>query len=194
MNKGFGLLIIALMLLGCNPTAQDPGAQADKLVKEASLLRRQGRVDAAISRLNEAVSKNPTRMEAYSLLGEIYLAQNNIKQAEKNYLKAVQIRPDNAELRNNMGILYTKKGDMQQAVDNFTLAIASDPTLVAAYSNLADMALAGGKMETAVGLYQKALSIEPDYAPAKVKLEQILGLIQQATSPTEPAEKEKKKD
>jgi len=52
--------------------------------------------DKAILQLNEVLALEPENVEARVILGDAYLAQNDLQKAEENYLAALDRRLDNA--------------------------------------------------------------------------------------------------
>ena len=54
--------------------------------------------DEALSSFRKAVSKSPKRSDAYTGLSKVYIAQDELEQAEKIFLDAVEEQPSNVEI------------------------------------------------------------------------------------------------
>ncbi|KJU85232.1 conserved hypothetical protein, membrane [Candidatus Magnetobacterium bavaricum] len=74
-----------------------------------SKLARQGIYDKAAAELQAAITLNPSLVEAYVDLGNIYAITGNAQEAIKHYQMALQLRPDSAEAKNNLEIVGRKQ-------------------------------------------------------------------------------------
>jgi cytochrome c-type biogenesis protein CcmH/NrfG len=59
--------------------------------------------------IGKCIEINPLNYDQFLLLGDVYAAQNDIKQARENYLKAGNIRPNSPEYKKKMELLMTRK-------------------------------------------------------------------------------------
>ena len=69
----------------------------------------------AIPQLNEILAVEPENAEALVMLGDIYLAQNDLQKAEENYLPALQGRLDNAGALFGLAQISRLKGERREA-------------------------------------------------------------------------------
>ncbi len=69
-------------------------ARVRQLLAEANLLRIQRDFKAAVDRCADAIDIDPDNPEVHSLLGDIYSAQGNLREAAKWYETAIELRPD----------------------------------------------------------------------------------------------------
>ncbi|MBF0316740.1 MAG: tetratricopeptide repeat protein [Nitrospirae bacterium] len=72
-------------------------------------LARQGIYDKAAAELRVAIRLNPTLVEAYVDLGNIYAIAGNAQEAINHYQEALQLRPDSAEAKNNLEVVKRKQ-------------------------------------------------------------------------------------
>ena len=71
--------------------------------------------DKAIVQLNEVVALEPANIEARVLLGDAYLAKNDLQKAEENYLAALDERLDNAAALFGLAQISRLKGETREA-------------------------------------------------------------------------------
>ena len=71
--------------------------------------------DKAIPQLQEVLTIEPENTEALVLLGDVYLAQNDLQKAEENYLHALGERLDNAGALFGLAQISRLKGETREA-------------------------------------------------------------------------------
>jgi tetratricopeptide (TPR) repeat protein len=71
--------------------------------------------DKAILQLNEVLALEPENVEAKVILGDAYLAKNDLQKAEDNYLAALDGRVDNAGALFGLAQVSRLKGEMREA-------------------------------------------------------------------------------
>jgi len=96
-------------MLGCTP----PGPRA---VLKGERLLRQGRVDEAIERLEQAVELLPQEARAWNQLGLAYHAAGRGEDAEQAYRTALDRDRNLAVARFNLGSLLLEQGQAERAV------------------------------------------------------------------------------
>jgi tetratricopeptide (TPR) repeat protein len=72
--------------------------------------------NASVYALEKILGVDPKYAEAYSLLGHIYVVQNNVLEAEKNFAKAETLSPRPVWLDFNKALLAMQKKEFKQAV------------------------------------------------------------------------------
>ena len=79
-----------------------------------------GRHDEAIAKFNEVIAKMPTCADCHYNLGTVYVAKQDLPQAEAAFKKMVELKPDAAEGYTGLAGVYNaqKKFDLA-AVDRF---------------------------------------------------------------------------
>ncbi|HEV2492063.1 MAG TPA: tetratricopeptide repeat protein [Terriglobia bacterium] len=79
----------------------------------------EGKLDAAVRELNQAVAKPPFPDTAY-YLGYAYLKQHDLAPAEKWLRRAAELSPRDAEVEYRLGTLYSEAGRKDEARQAFT--------------------------------------------------------------------------
>jgi Flp pilus assembly protein TadD len=70
--------------------------------------------DKALTQLNEVLALEPENLEAKVLLGDAYLAQNDLQKAEENYLAALDNKLDNAGALFGLAQISRMKGEQRE--------------------------------------------------------------------------------
>jgi len=70
--------------------------------------------DKAIAQLNEVVALEPDNLEAKVILGDAYLAKNDLQKAEENYLAALDNKLDNAGALFGLAQISRLKGETKE--------------------------------------------------------------------------------
>ena len=71
--------------------------------------------DKAIPQLNEVLALEPENVDARVILGDAYLATNDLQRAEENYLSALDGRLDNAAALFGLAQISRLKGEIREA-------------------------------------------------------------------------------
>jgi tetratricopeptide (TPR) repeat protein len=71
--------------------------------------------EKAIPQLNEVLALEPENLEAHVMLGDAYLATNDLQKAEENYLAALDNKLDNAGALFGLAQISRLKGEMREA-------------------------------------------------------------------------------
>lgn len=79
---------------------------AGPLTNLALIHYKKGEIDTALQRINRAIEINPDQAQAYNLKAQLEIANRNINQAEKDYLKALQLQPHYKNAHYNLALLY----------------------------------------------------------------------------------------
>jgi putative PEP-CTERM system TPR-repeat lipoprotein len=114
-----------------------------------SLQRDNGRMDQAISGLEDWVKRNPDDVPARIVLADTYLTRQDLKQAEAHYEVLVQARPGDAALLNNAAWIAHELG-RPQALQYARRAHAAAPAAPEITDTLGWILVQSG--ETAEGL------------------------------------------
>ena len=135
------------------------------LITAAGAQAAAGALPAAEALLIRAIEADPAAMNAYSLLGRIYLAQKKLDAAREQFekLAARQEKPVGAlTLIGTIQMMQNRNGDAQQT---FERVIQLDPKAPVAANNLAWLYLEnGGSVDMAVHLAEVAKGSMPEVA------------------------------
>ena len=113
--------------------------------------------------LEQEVSVNPTNVNAWIQLGNVYFDTNNYPKAIRAYEKSLELSSNNANVLTDLGVMYRRNGQPGKALEAFDKAIAIDPTLEQARFNKGvvlnyDM----GDREGAIKAWQEVLKLNPN--------------------------------
>lgn len=117
----------------------------------------------------KTIEKDPTNLDAYVALGRLYLGQNRLDEARKEYEDLARRQPDLAVSSNTViGTILAAQGKREEARKYFEQAVSVDSEASAvAANNLAwDYAENGGNLDTALQLAQRAKAQMPQSADA----------------------------
>jgi tetratricopeptide (TPR) repeat protein len=112
--------------------------------------------------LRNAIELEPTLLPAYGMLGQLYLQQNKLEEARKEFdaLAARQAKPVAALTMS--GMILQSQGNNGLARERFEKALSFDPSAAVAGNNLAWIVMDTGDLNTALQLAQSAASAAPD--------------------------------
>jgi tetratricopeptide (TPR) repeat protein len=118
---------------------------------------------AAERTLRAAIEADPTSLQPYGMLGQIYMSQNKLDQARAEFeaLAARQARPVGPLTM--VAMIHQAQGNSSAAKKRYEEVLALDDRATVAANNLAWMhAEEGGDLELALKLAQTATSTAPD--------------------------------
>ena len=115
--------------------------------------------------LRKAIDLDPSLMDAYHVLGQIFVKQNKLNEAIAAYEKRLAERPSDVSALTMVGMLALVQGKMENARASFEKVISIDPRAPVASNNLAYMdAEAGTNLDVALNRAQTAKAAMPDDA------------------------------
>lgn len=163
------LLTALVLLLGSFPALASPAPASETLLAE-------GRVDAAISSLQQTISTVPNDAHSYNLLCRAYLVLGNWDSGISACQKAVSLEPNNAWYHLWLGRVYGEKADhvgvfsaaglAKKVRTEFETAVRLDPKNMDARSDLAEFYLeapgiVGGGKDKAQQQAKELATIDP---------------------------------
>ena len=120
-----------------------------------------GQWEEAKSYYRQALTLNPTLVEARNNLGTLYVRQQQLTAAIDEFQAAIRIDPNYAKVRNNLGSAYFLSGQETLAIQEFLAALHIDGAYVSPLYNLASLYARRGDVGQAVAFLTRALTIEP---------------------------------
>ncbi|MBI4133101.1 tetratricopeptide repeat protein [Candidatus Uhrbacteria bacterium] len=93
----------------------------------AAVLDRQGRLAEAITKLESVVQFNPRDVGVAFQLGLLYLKNNNLAEAEAEFVRALELAPNYANARWYLASIYERRGDFDKAVREIEAVLATNP-------------------------------------------------------------------
>jgi len=108
--------------------------------------------DAAERRLLEILQAQPSRLDAYEMLGQIYLKQGQLDSALEKYRRMAEHAPQASGPPTMIGMILQTKGDRDGARKQYQAVLAKEPRAAVAANNLAWMLAEDGKYDDALKL------------------------------------------
>ncbi len=143
--------------------------------------RQRDRLNELAEYWEEALRKDPGDVPAFSMLGEIYRAQNKPLKAIEVYEAAAKLDPDQAQVHTSLGLLYYSQKEYEKAIRSYKLASKLAPSSPANYSMMARIYGGMGRKDEAFALAGKVLDlIESKKIPVPPVAYASLGDIYQA--------------
>ena len=150
------LLALAASIAG----AQEP--------QEINRLIRLGQLDAASTRVDALLARNPKDAQGRFLKGVVLSEQGKSAEAISVFLALTEDYPELPEPYNNLASLYAAKGQYEKAKTALEMAIQTNPAYGTAYENLGDV-----YARMASQAYDRALQLDKSNATAAAKLSAI---------------------
>jgi tetratricopeptide (TPR) repeat protein len=148
---------------------QDPAARPNAAMEynnQGAAFWRQGRLDDAMQRFQEALRCWPGYADAYHNLGLVLADRDRLDDAVACYQQAARFRPDCYEAYNSLGNAHGRMGRLEDAAACYRRALQLRPDYAAAHNNLAVVLEKQHQLDDAVAHYREALRLTPDLAPA----------------------------
>ena len=137
-----------------------------------------GKNTIALDEMKKAVQIDPSFGEPYTLGGAIYMAMNNLPQAQVHFEKALALNPRDTDAMHNMGLLKCRQKDHAGATAWFQRAIAEPayPSAGKAKSWLMQGACQAGSGERAKAeeSFMHAFQLDPGNPAVEYNLAKLL--------------------
>ena len=133
---GDGKLVSFAELSARGRQAQRPEAQSDWFYRNGLTSLWLGNYEGALAYFENAVGKNPGRVEAWIQVGFCKVKQGKTTEAIKAYEQALRLRPNSVEAYNKLGDAFYYSGSYQQAIIAYKQAARLDPRMAEAVYNL----------------------------------------------------------
>src|SRR5262249_1890336 len=112
----------------------------------------------------KAVELQPTLVDAYVKLAEIYGTSQRYDQALTRLNEALKVNPQSVPAQMTLGVVYQTKGDIQKAQQAYEKVLTLNPRFAPAANNLAVLySEHGGNQEKALELGQRAKETAPGH-------------------------------
>lgn len=166
----------------------------DSFIALAGLVRADmidNKPEAAIARLQPRLASHPNDISLQILAGTVYMASNNLQDAEKAFLKAIEIDQANLEAFSRLGTVYLRQNKLDEARRNYEDIAKKQSKPVAATTMVGIILTLQNKPTEARKEYERALTFDPqaavaannlawEYAQADTNLDMALQLAQTA--------------
>ena len=121
----------------------------------------------AVDELDEAPHSRPLRpdsAEIYFMLGNVFLARNDLKEAAAFFERALTLRQNYAEVHNALGFVLEAAHLLDEAFEHYHTALDLKPWNAEFQSNLGNIYQAQGKLDEAIACHRRALQLQPGFA------------------------------
>jgi tetratricopeptide (TPR) repeat protein len=153
--------------------------------KQGLTYKQRGDINNAIIYFKKAIELRPDFPATYCELGQAYLTNEWVEEAQAMFQKAISIAPDFAPAYVGLGNLYKAKGDYAPAAKVYKTALKLDPNHGQAYYQLGLLYKQAGKLDDARQMFSKAVNTSGTQHPAAYY---ELGLIYKESSPSQAEE------
>ena len=139
---------------------------------------RLGKLDAAISFYEKAISIKPKYVDAHYNLGFVNHKLGHLDAAVTSYKKVVAISSDYALTHNNkiLSVIYFfSRGLIPDAINALEALIKNSPNDALLFNMTGGCYASQGKTNLAIKFYEKALILKPDYAIPQHMLNSLQG-------------------
>jgi tetratricopeptide (TPR) repeat protein len=140
------------------------------LYRMGQMYHDQGQLEEAALFYRQALSLDPTLLEAYNDLGTISQRQGRFPEAVVWYRTALTLNPLFTEACYNLGNAYKEMKEWREAEFFSRRAVELDPNLVEGFFNLGVIYYEQEKLKDAVHCWQKVIQRKPDHVLACVNL------------------------
>jgi tetratricopeptide (TPR) repeat protein len=158
---------------------------AEALVLRAGILRRLGRLEAAMDAYRRALVLNPRNAEAWLDLGVCHFRTGDNFWARVYFRFARALDPDNADVLNEQGLIDIALGNFESAEESLDNAVNRNPDHPEAWNNLGLVVARRGDLGAARRNFLRATFLKADYYMAFCNL----GLVCRDLELLEDAEK-----
>ncbi len=131
------------------------GVPSSSSLQQAQQLIQSGQLDQAKQLVDQQLSRDPSSVEAYNLLGIIYTSRREYPQAVDAFQQALKLDPTSASTHNNLGNSYVAQEKPDLAEKEFTTVLKSSPSNRDANYNLGLLLLAKGSPLRAIPHFQR---------------------------------------
>jgi tetratricopeptide (TPR) repeat protein len=151
-------LLLALAAVPATALAQAPAPPtpapptAEESFAKGVQLHQSGDILGAIEAYQDALAREPQRIDARSNLGAAYVRLGRYEEAVREYRRALEVDPGHAGVRFNLALALYKSGFVPEAAKELEQVVSLDPKHTAALLLLADCRLQMGDEAGVVAL------------------------------------------
>jgi len=127
----------------------------------------------AITNLELWLDSNPEDKAALMLLGQFYIAQNRVADANDIYTRVDKLLPDNAIVLNNLAWLY-RETDVEQGIKLARRALKLEPNSPFIKDTLAMLLLGNDQAKEALIYSEQAAKAQPNFIEIQINYAEVL--------------------
>jgi tetratricopeptide (TPR) repeat protein len=126
----------------------------------------QGKLDEAITALQEVIRLQPDLVKAYNDLGIVLSMKGAWHESRESFLHALRLKPDYAEAHHNLGIVLGKLARPTEAIRALQDAVRFAPAFAPGFNNLGLAQLQMGQLNEALDSFRQVVRLKSDFAEA----------------------------
>lgn len=115
--------------------------------------------DRAISQLQSIVRKQPNSAQAHFTLGQAYLGQRELPQAEVEFKRVIELQPQNVSARYDLGIVYLTEKRPEDAKNAFGQILAQNANSADGHVGMGLALSDEGQLQPAIDEFKRALTL-----------------------------------
>ncbi len=157
-------------------TSEEGGGETrsvEQVVNLATVLMRQGRVDETITKLQEALKKNPGHQEIRLNLAQALARAGDLEKGEKIYRELVAEAPERLEFHQDLAICLTRSGNYAGALEAIDAGLAANPEWPPGLTARSLYLFKLGRTAEARATLEESLRLDPRQGDAYLHLGQI---------------------
>lgn len=131
-------------------------------IKEAEDLKNSGNFKEAEEKCIEVIGLDQKNIEAYHLLGDLYLEMRDYEHAKEIFSFLIKFNAQDDKAYEGLGQIASSLGDLDEAKNDLLKSININSKIATYHSNLAKVYEAMDKTQEAIKAYQDALTLEPN--------------------------------
>ncbi len=153
----FGCQVLAAQQSHHSDTASkvQQSAKISPNLQQADALRQQGLLDQAKAKVQDELQQNPDSIEAYNLLGFIYIGEKDYDNAVDAFQHALKFAPTSTKTHNNLGNVYVSQQKLDLAEKEFRTVLRLDPANRDANYNIGLLLMSKGSAAEAIPHFER---------------------------------------
>ena len=145
--------------------------EADRMMREAEQLTRNGDVPGAVKLLERALDSSPGNAPVLSRLAGVYFENHQYEKALTSIREAIAIAPAQWDYHYLQGLIEEGVGQFAAARQSLEIAVRLNPSVAEAHNQLGDLALRRRDFTAAVEQFRQAVQLAPQEPIYKSNLE-----------------------
>ncbi|MGE4219787.1 MAG: tetratricopeptide repeat protein [Alphaproteobacteria bacterium] len=121
-----------------------------------------GRLEDALSIVQDLLSKEPQHADGWHLLGIIAGQSDRLDLAEKALLRSLQLNPRQGNVQISLGTVLRRQGRGADALSAYWKGVTLAPDHAGGHADLAEALVANGEAEEAADIMRQALALAPE--------------------------------
>lgn len=138
--------------------------------------------------LERRVADNPSDLNAWVQLGNLYFDTDNPQKAIKAYAKHLEFNPNNPNVLTDLGVVYRRNGQFNEAIAAFDKAIEINPKHPQSWFNKGIVLLHNlNKPEAAIEAWEELIKVAPDFkGPGDQPVQRMVENIKKSLATKKP--------